>query len=85
MAVWRYKIRLNEALEANNEEFDLSRHEEDCPVAAKERIAEQLELSPPLVRFATRVRECKSIAEVNRVLVHVFDEADSSRVWCGGI
>lgn len=85
MANWKYKIMLNEAIDENNEEFDLSRHEEDCPVAAKERLAAQCERAPPLVHFAASLRAAKSIAEVNRILRRVFDAADEALVWCGGI
>lgn len=85
MAKWHYKIQLNEVLEQASEDFDLSCFEKKCPKSVKTKLAAEVEKAPPLARFGARILRAVSIAEVNRVLSEVFDEADRSRVWCGGI
>lgn len=80
---WLYKIELNAAIRANDEEFDLSRHEEPCPPAALERLAAEVEKAQPIAHIAPAIREAKSIAEVNRLLAEVYDVADRRSVWCG--
>jgi hypothetical protein len=84
MAVWTRKIKLNEAIELNNDEFDLTRVEEPMPPLAAERLAVECERVPELSRFGDGIRGAKSIAAVNRILSRVFDAADENRVWCGG-
>lgn len=80
---WESSIELNAVLSEVNDEFDLSRHEEDCPTEVKERIAAEVRKSPQLEYLADDLLECESIAEFNRMLNCVFDEADAERVWCG--
>jgi hypothetical protein len=82
MANWRYRIKLGSVLEKCNEKFDLSRHEEDCPEEVRELIATEVSKAMPLHRFSRRVRAVKSIAELNRLLALIYDEADRSLVWC---
>ena len=83
MANWRFNISLNKVLNQCNEDFDLSRHEEDCPEEVKEALAAEVAKAWPLARFSQKIRACKSIAELNRILEVVWDAADTERVWCG--
>ncbi len=85
MKEWKHKICLNKAIEANNEEFDLSRFEDDAPEVAKDRIAAELSKAQPLAHFAPLVRAAKSVAELNRLLNRIYDRADECSVWCGGM
>jgi hypothetical protein len=63
-------------------QFDLSRAEADCPTELKEAIAAELAKAPPLVKFVELVRRRKSIADLNRLLESIYDEADETGVWC---
>lgn len=83
MANWRYRIELNAALAKANDEFDLSRHEEKCPESVLIAVASEIEKALPLARFGKKIRKAKSIAEFNRILSNIYDEADRSLVWCG--
>ena len=83
MTNWREGIELNAAIAESSERFDLSRHEEPMPTEAAERLACAVESSVWLQRFGRQIREAKSIAEVNRILASVFNEADKKLVWCG--
>ena len=83
MTDWRYKIELCAVLGKCNEEHDLSRFEEPCPAEVREAVAKEITKALPLVRFAKQVRAVKSIAEFNRVLARIYDEADEKLVWCG--
>ena len=83
MAAWRYRIQLNEVIAWATSEFDLSEVEKECPDQVKNKIAEELRKAFPLQRFASKILQAKSIAEVNRILEKVFDTADSELVWCG--
>jgi hypothetical protein len=83
MTEWRYKIDLAGVMLKCAEEHDLSHAEEDCPAEVKEAIATEITKAWPLKRFAPVIRESKSIAEINRVLRNIYDEADRSSVWCG--
>ena len=83
MAQWIEKIELNGVLGKAGEKFDLSRAEEDCPDEVKNDLAAEVAKSIWLSRFSGRLRGARSIAEVNRILEQVFDEADRHRVWCG--
>lgn len=84
MANWQHKIQLNEIIEQCSEEFDLERHEEPCPDVVKERLAVEVAKALPIAHFAGRIRTVNSIAELNRVLARLFDDADRHSVWCGG-
>jgi len=83
MANWKYKIELNAVTADMSEKHDLTRHEEDCPEEVKEAIATELEKVQPLEPFASRVRNTKSIAALNRLLSQIYDAADENSVWCG--
>ncbi len=83
MANWQEQIELNKVLTRMNEQHDLSRLEEDCPIEVKDAIANEIKKSRHLCIFMGRVKKCKSIAAVNRVLDAIFDRADSCFVWCG--
>lgn len=83
MANWLYKIELNKVLSEMSEKHGLEREEEPCPAEVTEAIATELSKAFPLMRFAPKVKAAQSIAEVNRILARVFDEADKSKVWCG--
>lgn len=83
MVAWRYHIELNKVLDELNEQFDLSRYEEDCPSEVKEAIVKEISKAMPLKRFVPTLRDSLSIAEVNRVIQCIYDEADRSLVWCG--
>lgn len=80
---WRYKIELNKVLADMGDQFDLSCVEKRCPKAVKEALAKEVEKAAPLRRFASTILSAKSIAEVERILENVFNEADRSAVWCG--
>jgi len=80
---WRYTIDLAGAMRQSIDDFDLTRLEEPCPAAVLGRLADEVEKAPPLSHFGTRLRAAKSIAEVNRLLIEVYDRADDTRVWCG--
>lgn len=84
MANWRYKIELGEVLRQISENYDLNRAEEDCPVEVKIAVATEVEKAAPLAHFGKRIRRAKTIAKVNRILQEVYNEADYSKVWCGG-
>ena len=81
---WRHEIELNDALAEADERFDLSRVEEPMPDEVKDLIIAELRKAWPLSRFVKQIQDAKSIAEGNRVLENIFNEADRSRVWCGG-
>jgi hypothetical protein len=83
MPRWDYQIELNKVIQEIDNEYDLSCHEEECPKEALDKIAKELTKAPPLVRFAGRVQQAQTIAELNRILEQVFDKADECRVWCG--
>lgn len=83
MANWRYKIELNQAISQVTEDYDLSRVEEPCPEEVRDILAKECEKAAPLRRFGQQFRDAKSIAEVNRILNDVFEEADKKLVWCG--
>lgn len=80
---WRHKIDLADVMLKCAEQYDLTRAEEKCPDEVKELIAAEISKALPLRRFAASLRTCKSIAEFNRVLDRVYNEADLMRVWCG--
>ena len=80
---WQFKIELNSLISILDDEFDLSRYEEDAPVEVKEKLALEVSKVWPTARFANKFREAKTIAEVNRILESVFDTCDKHRVWCG--
>jgi hypothetical protein len=84
MANWQHKIELNQILKQASENHDLSREEEDCPAEVKTAIAAEVEKAAPLAHFGKLIRNAKSIAKVNRLLQQVYNEADYSKVWCGG-
>jgi hypothetical protein len=83
MVQWLFKIELNHVIYKCNEDYDLSHFEEPCPNEVKEAIATEVEKAYPLQRFAKRVRNCKTIAALNRILDDIFDIADRELVWCG--
>lgn len=83
MADWRHHINLRTVIDDCCEEYNLECVEEDCPEAVKEAIATEIEKAWPIQHFGPRIRDCVSIAEVNRVLNAVFNEADAKLVWCG--
>jgi hypothetical protein len=83
MTEWRHKINLAGVMFKCAEEHDLAHVEEDCPEEVKEAIATEIVKAWPLKRFAQTIRQAKSIAEVNRILENIYDEADRSSVWCG--
>ena len=83
MARWRESIELNKVVASVSDEFDLTRLEEDCPEEAKSRLAAEVEKSSWLRRHGKRLREARSIAEVNRILESVFEDADRHLIWCG--
>ena len=85
MANWQYKINLLGVLEKANDDHDLSIHEDPCPEDVKEAIALEISKAPPLKYLANRVKNCKTIAALNRILNRIFDVADVSLVWCGGL
>jgi hypothetical protein len=80
---WLYRIDLAGVMLQCAEKHDLTRVEEDCPEDVKELIAVEISKADPLKRFAESVRNSKSIAELNRILQKIYDEADFRRVWCG--
>ncbi len=80
---WKHKINLNGVISEMNEKYDLSCHEKKCPKEVKAAIAAEIAKAPPLVQFVNGVKACKTIAELNRKLQFIWDEADSARVWCG--
>ncbi len=84
MPVWLEKINLNGVIRDMDEQHDLSRHEEPCPDEAREAMAKEVEKTSYLRHFAKRLRNAKTIAEVNRILECVYDEADRCRVWTNG-
>lgn len=83
MANWNYKIELNKVMTKVSNDFDLSNYEEECPKEVKEAIAIEVEKAIPLKHFAPKLRKAVSIAEVNRIIERVYNEADRSLVWCG--
>lgn len=80
---WRETIELNPVISEMSEKYDLDHVENDCPEEVKEKLAGEVEKSWTLKRFAPKLLKAKSIAEVNRILGNVFNEADRSKVWCG--
>ena len=82
MAAWTQKIDIHGVIGRADKKYDLSRLEEDCPEEVKADLAAEVEKCC-LWRFAPRLREARSIAEVNRILEAVFNAADRERVWCG--
>lgn len=80
---WLYKIELNNVIKTVCADFDLSKEEEDCPVEVKRLLTDELNKAPPLQIFSSSISQAKSIAEVNRILDQVYDEADRYKVWCG--
>lgn len=83
MANWQHKIELNQIIQQVSEDFDLSRLEEPCPEQARNALATEIEKAPPLTHFGPKIRDAKSIAEVNRLLEAIFSAADHNLVWCG--
>lgn len=83
VANWQEKISLNQTLARLGDEHDLSRQEEPCPTVVREAMAAEVEKSNRLFRHGKRIREAKSIAEVNRILEDVYNDADRHLVWCG--
>ena len=83
MANWRYTIDLHKVLGECEEQYDLEEVEFPCPEPVKTAIVAELDKAPPLRPFCADIKECKSIAAVNRVLDRVFNEADRKLVWCG--
>lgn len=83
IANWQHRINIIGVLADANTRHDLSCVEEDCPDDVKEALAKEVEKAWPVAQFASKLREAKSIAAVNRVLDNMFDEADRSLVWCG--
>lgn len=79
---WQYKIALNNVLQRLGEKHDLSQVEDACPDEVKQAIACELEKARPLVQFADRIRDCISIAAVNRLFDTIYDTADREGVWC---
>jgi hypothetical protein len=80
MANWRYNIELNRVISEVTEEYNLE-GEELCPDEAKEALAAEVEKAPPLTHFGQRIRKCKSVAGVNRLLDEIYDAADAALVW----
>ena len=80
---WQHQIELGKVLETARSQHDLTRLEEDCPAEVKSMIVAEISKAPPLVRFATEINDCKSIAALNRTLDRVYDAADRDAVWCG--
>jgi len=83
MSHWRFKIELNYVIHKCNEDYDLSNFEDHCPSEVKEAIATEVEKAFPLQRFGKQVRNCETIAALNRILDDIFNTADSELVWCG--
>lgn len=83
MSKWVYKIELNKVISQMCEEYDLSRMEEICPEEVKKAIAEEIIKVWPLKRYGEMILKSRTIAELNRYLELVYDEADRKRVWCG--
>lgn len=83
MPQWIEKIELGEVLRKVNEEFDLSRVEERCPVPVKKQLIAVIEKSSKLRHFADAIHKARSIAALNRLIEEIYNEADRVRVWCG--
>lgn len=83
MAMWREKIGLNKAIAKANDQFDLTRLEEPCPQEVKDMICAEIKKSNVLNCHVFRIQSCKTIAELNRKLERVFDDADKFLIWCG--
>lgn len=81
--LWLHKIDLHEVLRKADDEFDLSRHEEECPHDVKIMLAKEIRKAPPIASYAQKILNSKSIAGVNRILERLYNEADQKRVWCG--
>lgn len=85
MPAWRYTIDLRSAIEWCDTKYDLTRHEEPCPEECLERLVAEVEKAPTLrSAWPAKIRSCRTIAELNRVLDDLYDSADRSRVWTGG-
>ena len=81
--MWIEKISLNQAIDKANERYDLSRLEEPVPDEVKLLINNEIARSRFLKRFTNRISNAGSIAQLNRILDSIFDDADRNRVWCG--
>ena len=80
---WREKIELNAVLDKCNEKYDLSCVELNAPEEVKEWISQEIRKSIWLNRHITPIKNAKTIAELNRILERVFNDADQYKVWCG--
>lgn len=83
MANWRWTIDLKGILNKAADEHDLEKVELPCPDPVRNALAEEVSKAPPLRRFAGAIRAAETIAEVNRILNRVYEEADYAKVWCG--
>lgn len=80
---WQYKIELIPLIRKLDEQHDLTRHEEKCPQECLDALADEISKAVPLRAWPSKIRSCRTIAELNRVLDGVYNAADRSRVWCG--
>lgn len=82
---WVESIKLNAVISKCDEDYDLTFQEEPCPPEVIEAIANEIEKSSILKSnfCGVKIRQCKTIASLNRQLVKVFDIADRYKVWCG--
>lgn len=80
---WREHIDIAGVLEVMSEKYDLEREEEPCPPEVGEALAAEASKSIWLNRFGSELRASKSIAETNRILNRLYNDADRHRVWCG--
>ena len=80
---WDYRINLNGVISKMNDKYDLECFEKPCPDEVKTAIAAEIAQAPPLAGWKDDVLQCKTIAELNRLLERILDRADDYRVWCG--
>ncbi len=83
MANWQENIDLNGVLAKVGDEFDLSCVEKKCPKPVKDAIVAEIGKSSRLRNYGPLIQRARSIAEVNRILERVYNEADRIGVWCG--
>lgn len=83
MTTWISTIELNPLINSLSLKYDLDREEEPAPEEVRIALSKEVSKSIFLIDFSIPLLEAKSIAELNRILNQVYDEADRRKIWCG--
>lgn len=79
MANWKYRIDIKTILNRGSDLQD----DDVVPADIKAGLVAEVKKAPPIAHYAGRILRATNVRSLNRILNHLYTDADASMVWCG--